>query len=169
MQLFQRRREIAKFYSPLRKHVGLLDALGVNGMSSDESAVDADTNRVAYTIVKPSWRHSLLHNWLKVFDQLHHRNHINSWSTDKRGAFAHIRTGSHKVHKTVHAPPRLPVNAYDPKWLESREALYVRHVLCPQEEPYDFGHPSDVIAYVCLYRFVVFNNLIYVLYRLLTI
>ncbi|KAH9014645.1 hypothetical protein EDB84DRAFT_1277603, partial [Lactarius hengduanensis] len=90
--LFQCRCEIAKFYSPLTKHLGLLDTLGVNGMSSDESAVDADTTQVTYTIVKPSWQHSLLHNWLKVFDQLDHQNHINSWSTDKHGAFAHIRT-----------------------------------------------------------------------------
>ncbi|KAH9037590.1 hypothetical protein EDB85DRAFT_1888287 [Lactarius pseudohatsudake] len=129
-KLFQHHREIAKYYSPLTKHLGLLDTLGVNGMSSDESAVDADTTRVTYTIIKPSWRHSLLHNWLKVFDQLHHQNHINSWSTDKHGTFAHIHTGSHKVHETVHAPPHLPINAYDPKWLESRETLYLRHMLC---------------------------------------
>jgi hypothetical protein len=153
VQLFQRRREVVKLYSPLRKHLGILDTLGVDGMSSDESAVDPDTNRMTYTIIKPSWRHPDMHNWLKVFDQLHHRNHINSWSIDKRGAFAHIRAGSQKVHQTVHAPPHLPVNAYDPKWLESRETLYVRHVLCPEEEPYAFNHPSDVIAYVFLYHF----------------
>jgi len=115
-------------------------------MSSDESSFDPHTSQPTYTIVKPSWRHRDLHNWLKVFDQLHHRNHVHSWSLDKRGAFTHIRAGSQKIRQTVHAPPRLPVNAYDPKWLEGRESLYVRHVLCPKEQSYVFDHPADVIA-----------------------
>ncbi|KAH9014519.1 hypothetical protein EDB85DRAFT_1899170 [Lactarius pseudohatsudake] len=68
------------------------------------------------------------------------------WSLDKHGAFTHIHAGSQKIRQTVHAPPCLPVNAYDPKWLESRETLYVRHVLCPKEDPYRFDHPPDVIA-----------------------
>ena len=148
VQLFQRRRETAKLYSPLRKHIDVLDALGVDGMSSDESSFDPRTSQPTYIIVKPSWRHPDLHHWLKVFDQLHHRNHVNSWSLDKRGAFTHIRAGSQKIRNTVHAPPYLPVNAYDPQWLESRESLYVRHVLCPKEEPYIFNHPPEVIAYV---------------------
>ena len=136
VQLFQRRRETAKLYSPLRKHIDVLDALGVDGMSSDESSFDPHTSQPTYTIVKPSWRHPDLHHWLKVFDQLHHRNHVNSWSLDKRGAFTHIRAGSQKIRQTVHAPSYLPVNAYDPRWLESKESLYVRHVLCPEEGSY---------------------------------
>jgi len=151
VQLFHRRRETAKLYSPLRKHIDVLDGLGVDGMSSDESSFDPHTSQPTYTVVKPSWRHPDLHDWLKVFDQLHHQNHVNSWSLDRHGAFTHIRAGSQKIHQTVHAPPRLPVNAYDPKWLESRETLYVRHVLCPKEDPYVFGHPPDVIAYVSPY------------------
>lgn len=116
-------------------------------MSSDESDVDCDSSQVTYTVVKPDWRHPDLHNWLKVFDQLHHRNHINSWSLDKRGAFPHIRIGSQKVHKKVNVPSGLPINAYDPIWLEGREALYVKQVLCPNMEKYTFSHSSDVIAY----------------------
>jgi hypothetical protein len=42
----------------------------------------------------------------------------------------------------------LPINAYDPRWLEGREELYVKHVLCPKMEKYPFTHSSDVIAYV---------------------
>ncbi|KAH9014068.1 hypothetical protein EDB84DRAFT_1443993 [Lactarius hengduanensis] len=72
-QLFQRRRGIAKLFDPLKRHLDILDALGSNGMSSDESDVDCNSKRIAYTVVKPDWRHPDLHNWLKVFDQLHHR------------------------------------------------------------------------------------------------
>ena len=168
-QLFQHRRETAKLYNPLRKHIDVLDALGVDGMSSDESSFDPHTSQPTYTIVKPSWRHPDLHDWLRVFDQLHHRNHVHSWSLDKCGAFTHIRAGSQKIHQTVHAPPRLPVNAYDPKWLESRETLYVRHVLCPKENPYVFDHPPEVIVYVSPYiRTRRLSDLDH-MYRLLTI
>ncbi|KAH9012321.1 hypothetical protein EDB85DRAFT_1900449 [Lactarius pseudohatsudake] len=51
-------------------------------------------------------------------------------------------------YKKVHAPTRLPINAYDPKWLEGRESLYAKHVLCPNMEPYNFGHPSDGLTTV---------------------
>ena len=37
---------------------------------------------------------------------------------------------------------------YDPLWLEGRETLYVKHVLCPKAEPYSFTHSADVIACV---------------------
>ncbi|KAI9449263.1 hypothetical protein BJY52DRAFT_1227877 [Lactarius psammicola] len=71
-QLFQRRRGVAKLFDPLKKHLDILDALGSNGMSSDESDVDCSSKRITYTVVKPDWCHPDLHNWLKVFDQLHH-------------------------------------------------------------------------------------------------
>jgi hypothetical protein len=131
----------------MTQHLGILDALGDDGMSTDESFVDSDTHQTTYTVTKPEWRHPDLHNWLRVFDHLHHRNHIESWSLDKRGAFPHIRTESQKVHLKSHAPRGLPINAYDPRWIESRETLYLDHVLCPQwEQQYNFMHSSDVFA-----------------------
>ncbi len=72
IQLFQRCRNIAKLVKPLTEHLGILDALGDDGMSTDESFVDQDTHRTAYAVTKPEWQHPDLHNWLKVFDQLHH-------------------------------------------------------------------------------------------------
>jgi hypothetical protein len=131
-----------------------LDKLGVNGMSSDESDIDPSTNQMRYVVVKPDWRHPDLHNWLRIFDQLHHRGHLSSWSNDKRGAFPHIRVGSQKVHRNANASHRLPVNAYDPQWLEGAETLFVKHVLCPKAEEYDFSHTLDVIAYVLHVLFV---------------
>jgi hypothetical protein len=144
--LFQRRREIAKLFDPLTQHLDVLDTLGPDGMSSDESLFDPDTHQMTYAVAKPDWRHPDLHHWLKIFDQLQHRNHINSWSLDKRGAFPHIRLGSQKVHKKAHAPTCLPINAYNPTWLDSREPLYLKHVLCPKMEQYNFNHSSNVIA-----------------------
>jgi hypothetical protein len=146
IQLFHRRRRIAKDITPLNKHLDILDASGTDGMSSDESLVDADTHQTRYMITKPEWRHPDLHNWLKYFDQLHHRNHVDSWSLDKRGAFPHLRTQSRTVHEKSHAPPALPINAYDHRWLENKEDLYLNHVLCPKMEEYNFMLSPDMIA-----------------------
>jgi hypothetical protein len=60
-------------------------------------------------------------------------------SRSERDAFPQIRTGSQKVHKKVHVPTGLPINAYNPKWLEGREALSVKHVLCPNMREYMFA------------------------------
>ena len=138
-------------------------------MSSDESDIDQATNQPKYTVVKPDWRHADLHNWLKVLDQLHHRAQINNWSRDKRGALAHIRVGSQRVHKKAHAPPHLPINAYDPLWLEGRETLYIKHVLYPEVQPYNFTHSSDVIAYVLSALALGFMLLMLFFSRLLSI
>lgn len=148
-QLFQRRREVAKQHGqPLLRHLDVLDALGVDGMSSDESDMDSNTGQKRYTVVKPDWRHHDLHEWLAIFDQFHHLGHLNSWSMDRRGAFAHVRVGSHKIHKDAHPPLHLPVNAYDQRWLDGRETMYVKYVLCPKAEQYDFSHPLALIQYV---------------------
>ncbi|KAH9052746.1 hypothetical protein EDB87DRAFT_1691572 [Lactarius vividus] len=116
-QLFQRHHEIAKLFDPLTKHLGVLDTLGPDGMSSDESLVDPDTQQLMYTVAKPDWRHPGLHNWLKVLINYITKT-MSTAGPDKRGAFPHIRAGSQKVHKKVHVPTCLPINAYDPKWLE---------------------------------------------------
>ncbi|KAH9022533.1 hypothetical protein EDB83DRAFT_2192782, partial [Lactarius deliciosus] len=55
-QLFQHRHETVKLYSPLGRHIDILDALGVDGMSLDELSFDPHAGQPTYTIVKPSWR-----------------------------------------------------------------------------------------------------------------
>ncbi|KAI9443057.1 hypothetical protein H4582DRAFT_1808873 [Lactarius indigo] len=147
-QLFQHRHEIVKLYDPLKKHLEVMDALGADRMSSDESSFDSNTGQTTYTVIKPSWWHPDIHHWLKVFDDLHHRNHINAFILNKRGMFTHICTGSQKVRQAQYAPPGLPVNAYDPSWLQSKTPLLLKHELCPKEEPYSFNHSPEVIAYV---------------------
>ncbi|KAI9513062.1 hypothetical protein F5148DRAFT_972369, partial [Russula earlei] len=53
--LFHRCRDIAKQYEPLQRHLPILDTLGVNGMSSDESNLDPATNQIKYGVVKLDW------------------------------------------------------------------------------------------------------------------
>ncbi|KAH8977011.1 hypothetical protein EDB83DRAFT_2327849 [Lactarius deliciosus] len=104
-QLFQRRREIVKLYDPLKKHLEVMDALGADGMSSDESSFDPHTS-------------------------LHSRQ------------TRHVHAHTHRLSEG------LPVNAYDPNWLQSKTPLSLKHELRPKEDPYGFNHSPEVIAYV---------------------
>ncbi|KAH9079134.1 hypothetical protein EDB83DRAFT_2215999, partial [Lactarius deliciosus] len=131
-QLFQRCCEIVKLYDPLKKHLEVMDALGADRMSSDESSFDPHTGQTTYTVIKPSWWHPDIHHWLKAFDDLHHRNHINAFILNKRGMFTHICTGSQKVRQVQYAPPGLPVNAYDPNWLQSKTPPFIETQVAPQ-------------------------------------
>ncbi|KAH9168602.1 hypothetical protein EDB89DRAFT_2073753 [Lactarius sanguifluus] len=54
-QLFQHHHEITKLFDLLTKHLGVLDTLGPDGMSSDESLVDPDMQKLTYTVAKPNW------------------------------------------------------------------------------------------------------------------
>lgn len=147
IKLFQCCHNISKLVRPLTEHLDILDVLGDDGMSTDESVVDPDTGATRYIVTKPEWRHPELHNWLNTFDQLHHWSHIESWSLNKHGAFTHSRTGSQRVHQKSHVPKGLPINAYDPEWIESRSLLYLDHVLCPQrDQRYNFVHSSDMFT-----------------------
>ncbi|KAJ6482357.1 hypothetical protein DFH09DRAFT_845427, partial [Mycena vulgaris] len=73
-QLFHQRRYLAYTFEPLQQHIDMLEALGVDEMSSDESetedaGIDAS---VEYHILSPRWRARLLSGWLWMFDALHH-------------------------------------------------------------------------------------------------
>jgi hypothetical protein len=147
IKLFHRRRNAAKAFEPLTKHLDILDALGEDGMSTDESEIEplAVGSRTSYKVTKPEWRHPDLHHWLSIFDGVHEVIRARNYDRDKRGARAHVRDLSRKVHRKTCAPRHLPINAYDPNWIDSREPLYVNHMLCPRmDQQYDFTHSPNV-------------------------
>jgi hypothetical protein len=53
IKLFQHHHNIAKLVEPLTKHLDILDALGDDGMSMDESFLDPDTHQTTYAVTKP--------------------------------------------------------------------------------------------------------------------
>ena len=56
---------------------------------------------------------------------------------DKRGALPYIRIGPigpQKIHNKLHAPTGLLIDIYSPMWLESKDALCLKHGLCPKSE-----------------------------------
>ncbi|KDQ50645.1 hypothetical protein JAAARDRAFT_51174 [Jaapia argillacea MUCL 33604] len=93
ISLFHCRRNIAKKYDGLRHHVAMLDRLGPDGMSSNESEVDAQGRN--YVVQRPLWRAPELCPWLGIFDIFHVYNHMAGngglGDGDQCGAIPHQR------------------------------------------------------------------------------
>ena len=64
----------------------------------------------------------------------------------ERGALPHIHIGSQKIHNKLHAPTGLLINIYSPAWLESKDALCLKHVLCPKAKPHVLSCVSSSCA-----------------------
>lgn len=72
VQLYCRRRAMAQKYTPFRRHLGMLDLLGAQGMSSDESVAMPNTEGRAYTYLHSDWRADDVSNWLDDFDTIYY-------------------------------------------------------------------------------------------------
>ncbi|KAF8179249.1 hypothetical protein K438DRAFT_1977322 [Mycena galopus ATCC 62051] len=147
-QLFQQRHYIAHDFPPFNRHIPMLEYLGIEGMSSDESDQDANIPRhplsaslVQYRIRTPQWRDRSVTTWLRMFDSVHN---ILRWRV-RPGADRRSRNDGRKSENPKFVPG-LPINAYDPRWMESdTRRKYDSH---PRPEPYDFAHDADVIEWV---------------------
>ncbi|KIK03084.1 hypothetical protein K443DRAFT_5667 [Laccaria amethystina LaAM-08-1] len=147
---FLRRLEIADSHHLLQAHVPILQQLGVDGMSSDESDLEelerdpsVRQRRPRFFVRSLLWRKRGLSAWLRVFDAMHIYERRSS-GVNLRGAYPRYR-----VHKIDHFSQskkfvsHLPLSAYDGTWLEGHEDL--NFTVCPNnEETYDFTHHPDV-------------------------
>ena len=153
-QTFLRRLEIADSHHLLQAHVPILQQLGVDGMSSDESDLEelerdpsVRQRRPRFFVRSPLWRKRDLSAWLRVFDAMHIYERRSS-GINLRGAYPRYR-----VHKIDHFSrskkfvSHLPLSAYNGKWLEDHEDP--NFTVCPNhEETYDFTHHPDVHEWV---------------------
>ncbi|KAH9885103.1 hypothetical protein C8Q73DRAFT_660346 [Cubamyces lactineus] len=139
--LFNRRLTAALSYDALKPHVEMLQCLGVDGMSSDESSVENDI--VHYRILKKSWRHPNLTIWLRVFDAAYRKTRVSETNRATRGAPVHWRLVTNQYDNRRAAVPCLPKNAYNPEWLNSLNGMDVED-LAARDEFYDFTHTPDV-------------------------
>lgn len=143
---------VAQTVPEFHRHVDILERLTVAGMSSDESdnertvADPARTQREpSYEIIMPAWRNQRLFAWLHVFDKFHiaTRRRIGA----SPGEWPHARqinVRNPKISSSTKYIPDLPIDAYDPAWLNTRYDLEL--MVRPSEEIYDFTHPDAVHA-----------------------
>ncbi|OBZ73045.1 hypothetical protein A0H81_07122 [Grifola frondosa] len=115
--LFYRQIEVAANHSELRRHLDILQTLGVDGISSDES--DHENGVAQYRVLVKPWRNPMLTPWLRTFDTAYRRDRLNGGNQTTRGAQPHLRLASQKLDYSRPAVPRLPYNAYEVKWLQN--------------------------------------------------
>ncbi|KDQ22492.1 hypothetical protein PLEOSDRAFT_1050998, partial [Pleurotus ostreatus PC15] len=145
-QLFHTRLDTAQTHPLLHRHVPMLERLGPEGMSEDESVVEDDHNeararprRPVYRVKSPCWRADEVGEWLEVFDVVH----LNERRTksDLRGQYPRLRARvPHIVDDEAKPVQQLPVNTYHATWLESQ--TNPSHRLRPLADRYDFRHDN---------------------------
>ncbi|OSD08118.1 hypothetical protein PYCCODRAFT_1358232 [Trametes coccinea BRFM310] len=142
--MFQRRLMAVSEHTLLKKHTWIIQALGADGMSSDESD---HTNGVDPTFLyrRKKWRNPIIDPWLAVIDAVARRDRLPN-GKNTPGAHAHRRTGG-SATSSMRPPVRgLPINAYDPGWL-GKLSVIDRENLKPLARSYDFSHDPDLLRY----------------------
>ncbi|KAF7436045.1 hypothetical protein PC9H_002871 [Pleurotus ostreatus] len=147
--LFHLRLEAAQQHPLLQRHVDIMQRLGPDGMSSDESDVEdgrggedpANPTRPIFRVVAPGWRAREVGEWLEPFDSIHLFSRRNS--DDLRGQYPRLRLRTSRtrtVDRTARAVKDLPVNAYDPAWLEQQ--TQADFTVRATNQRYEFQHDN---------------------------
>lgn len=141
----------------LVKHSTFIASLSPQYMSGDETDNPDESCRgtrrqnrdhpAVFRIVDCAWRSQELTNFLRTCDALYR----NDWA-DPHGHRAtrgnpprtriNRRGSSGRVLDTL-APPGLPINCYDPEWLNGLRQHVVERLKIKTEEHYDFTIPPD--------------------------
>ena len=120
------------------KAVELIDALGVEGMSSDESDHELAAGAPSYVVSELRWRSPALSTWLRMFDSLHLRIRYKEGVNATAGSWPHYRVDGCKESKR-HPVRGLPRNCYSAT-LETDE--FRRHWLDQINEDIDLQVPT---------------------------
>lgn len=118
----------------------MLEELGPEGMSSDDSDRE-DRDLVRYRTRSPPWRADAVTRWLRMFDTI---SRIFRGETGA-GSNPRIRNSTSSKSDRKGFVPGLPINVYDPSWLESDARR--KYDLFPAQETYDFTFDPSIIEW----------------------
>ncbi|KAI6145056.1 hypothetical protein BKA82DRAFT_3969785, partial [Pisolithus tinctorius] len=122
-ELYSRRLQTAYEYGEIKdRAVAIVESLGQDGMSSDESDHEGHRGEATYYILEKDWRSKQVTAWLRMLDSLHLRLRYNGkWQTTA-GAWPHFRTASLNDSK---GPPvkGLPIDFYSRNWYGAQNAF----------------------------------------------
>ncbi|KAJ7444118.1 hypothetical protein B0H11DRAFT_1747655, partial [Mycena galericulata] len=144
-ELFHRRRYIAYMFKPFRRHIDMLEHLGIDGMSSDESETEdiGEDEHIQYHILSPQWRAGRVAPWVRTFDSIHNILRKSGESQTTCGSFPRNRKMVNRKSTSIKFVAGLPINTYDPEWME-RDPIR-KYNLRPLTQQYDFTHDEDVL------------------------
>lgn len=121
----------------------MLEALGVHGMSTDES--DHRNGVAQYAVSKKKWRSASVTGWLRIFDSLYRRIRSNQIQDNTPGSHPHLRFYS-DVKVSGRAPIRcLPRNAYNPTWLGELDEYDKKQLGVKEDVRYEFTHNQTMM------------------------
>ncbi|KAI6144281.1 hypothetical protein BKA82DRAFT_3983196, partial [Pisolithus tinctorius] len=122
-ELYSHRLQTAYEYREIKDHaVAIVESLGQDGMSSDESDHEGHWGEATYYILEKDWRSKQVTAWLQMLDSLHlHLRYNGKWQTTA-GAWPHFRTASLNDSK---GPPvkGLPIDFYSRNWYGAQNAF----------------------------------------------
>lgn len=123
----------------------MLEQLGPDGMSSDESEGEDFDGQQRYMVFQPRFRSELVTVWLRVFDALHAIR--RKTASDKRGAWPRLRvTDVDRYSESTKFVPELPINAYRAEWLAARVSRGdIDFTVRPSPEEFDFSHDQRIL------------------------
>lgn len=98
----------------MRRFVPILNAMPLEAMSGDESAHE---NGDAITNLK--WRNPNVTEWFRTLDALHISTRFALNDRPLPGQFPHRRISSNRREVIDKPPEGLPLNFYDPVWLNT--------------------------------------------------
>ena len=111
----------------------MLERLGVDGMSSDETTEDEDGTKQSRVLVK-DWRSLELTHWLRQFDTIPENE-------GSRGRQPRFRFYSNKTQCNTKPKKGLPCNAYNTSWKDGLPA-YEKAELSIDVREYEFSTTS---------------------------
>ncbi|KAI6110797.1 hypothetical protein EDD16DRAFT_1486061 [Pisolithus croceorrhizus] len=116
-QLLKMRLDAMADHPTLQRHLPLINDLGTQAMSSDESE-DEVRRTISYPRVYPAWRSEQLAAILWQADDVAAANAtVSIGKRKKAGTQLRLRPHSGKVNTAAAAPPGLPRNCYNASWL----------------------------------------------------
>lgn len=117
-----RRIEAAQLYAP--HHALMLEYLGVNGMSSDETDPEQGPDKQYNVLVKP-WLSASVVTFKRSFDALQRRHRkLGAADNSFQGSRPHLRNITDKTDTTRPPVKRLPANAYNAEWLSKQSNAF---------------------------------------------
>ena len=141
--MWERRYTLCDLYAELRRHKRILEYLGPEGMSSDES--DYETGEVQYYVYRKPWRAEIVTTFLRVLDKLHFYRRFKAAPSSFRGSPPRTRIFTNLISTTQNFVANLPINAYEVKWFRTLSPVVAKNIVAPNPQPYDFAHDDAIL------------------------
>ncbi|KAI5980873.1 hypothetical protein EDC04DRAFT_2595297, partial [Pisolithus marmoratus] len=143
-ELYSRRLQTAYEYKEIKdRAVAIVESLGQDGMSSDESDHEGHCGEATYYILDKDWRSKPVTSWLRMLDSLHLRLRYNGKWQATAGAWPHFRTPS--LNESKGSPVQgLPIDFYCRNWYGAQNT-FVKEQLQAQNQSGTLAIPSQYV------------------------